>query len=169
MKFLALFFSLFICIQAFGQGYSFKSENIQVTFPRKPMVDTTMTVEGYRTRSMIAKDSLSNYYLTLSEKLIKEPDDEKNRHNVSSFMDGVIDSMNERYKATIISKQELEINGQKVGEYCTKGYYGQTPIFIKYWVCLKGEKTIICQHLYAVTHEARLQTNQRRFFESIVL
>ncbi|MVM39117.1 hypothetical protein GO730_18845 [Spirosoma sp. HMF3257] len=167
MKILALFFSFFIGSQALGQGYLFKSENIQVTFPRKPIVDTTMTVEGERIRSMIAKDSLSNYYLTLSEKLVKAP--EKNSQDVGSFMDGVIDSMNERYKATIISKRELEVNGQKVGEYYTKGYYGQVPIFIKYWVCLKDAKIIVCQHLYSVTHEARLQANQRRFFESIVL
>jgi hypothetical protein len=169
MKILASLFFLFISSQTFGQGYLFKSDNIQVTFPHKPIVDTTMMVKGSRIRSMIAKDSISNYYLTLSEKLVKDPDDDKNSQNITSFVDGAIDSMNKRYKATIISQRELEINGQKVGEYYTKGLYGQTPIFIKYWVCLKGAKTIICQHLYSVTHEARLQANQRKFFESIVL
>ncbi|GAB3313277.1 hypothetical protein GCM10027299_00120 [Larkinella ripae] len=169
MKILAVLFCLLIGDQALGQGYLLKSENIQLTFPRKPVVDTTMMIEGHRIRSIIAKDSLSNYYLTLSEKLVKDANDEKNRENVNLFMDGVIASMNERYKATIISKKELERNGQKVGEYYTKGYYGQTPVFVKYWICLKGAMIIVCQHLYSVTHETHLQAYQRRFFESVIL
>lgn len=164
-------FILFILISYHSIGQSefvFKEDIIQITFPRKPFLDTMTLAGGFKVRFIASKDSVSNYYLTIMERQTPDSQDNENLKHLGAYFDGVMDSMGERYKAETLSKNLVKVNSDSTAEYYMKGYYGTTPIYIKSWICVKGQKTIVCQHLYAVSNEAILRSKQQVFFQSII-
>lgn len=118
--------------------FVFKSDIIQVTFPRKPIVDTVTLAGGYKIRAILAKDSLSNYYVTISEQQTPDSQEAEHMKNLVGYFDGFMFSMGERFKAETLSKNLLKINSDRTAEYHMKGFYGSTPIYIKSLICLKA-------------------------------
>jgi hypothetical protein len=163
-------FCAFISIESIAQNvYVFKSDILQVTFPQKPLVDTVTMAGGFKVRSVVSKDSLSNYYLSITEQVNPDSNSVVNKQNVAGYFDGFIDAMGERFRSETISKKIIKVNSDSIGEYYSKGYYGQTPITIRSWICLKGIKTILCQHLYTVNNRDALKLKQETFFQSLIL
>ncbi len=169
MSFRLLIPVLLLSFQSFGQSnYTFKDYGIQLIFPRKPSIDTTITSEGYKVRFIISKDSLGSYYLNFTEQPSNKIDVSQ-VNDKSSFMDGVMDSIRQKYNAEMISTGSRTISDTFVKEYLMKGVFGKTPIFIKSWEFLWGKKIVMCQLLYPIENEKVIKTKDHTFFESLKL
>ncbi len=163
-------FCAFISLNSIAQNvYVFKNDVLQVSFPMKPFVDTVTVAGGFKVRFVASKDSLSNYYLSITEQVNPDSNNVINKQNLADYFDGVMDAAGERYRSETISKKIIKVSADSVGEYYSKGYYGQTPINIRSWICLKGVKTIVCQHLYTVKDKDALKRKQETFFQSLIL
>jgi hypothetical protein len=163
-------FCIFISLNSIAQNvYVFKSDVLQVSFPVKPFFDTVTVAGGFKVRSVASRDSISNYYLSIIEKVNPDSNNVQNTQNLKEYFDGVMDGFGERYRSETISQKIIRVSADSVGEYYSKGYYGQTPINIRSWVCLKGVRTIVCQHLYTVKDKDALKRKQEIFFQSLIL
>lgn len=164
-----LFLMLLSTATSAQNGYIFKANDIEITFPKKPVIDTTVKIEDSKVRVIISKDSLSNYYLSFSEKIngnILEASDEKSIHE---FYDGFMDSQKPKNRAETISKKAFMLKNFHVVEYFMKGFIGQKEIFIKSWITIKNQKVIVCQHLYPTVNDLYLKAKSEVFFQSLML
>lgn len=137
-------FCAFISLNSIAQNvYVFKSDVLRVSFPLKPFVDTVTVAGGFKVRFVASRDSLSNYYLSITEQVNPDSNNVIYKENLAGYFDGFMDAVGERYRSETISKKIIKVSADSVGEYYSKGYYGQTPINIRSWICLKGVKTMV--------------------------
>lgn len=99
-------FCAFISLNSIAQNvYVFKSDVLQVTFPLKPFIDTVTVAGGFKVRFVASRDSLSNYYLSITEQVNPDSNNVIYKENLAGYFDGFMDAVGERYRSETISKK----------------------------------------------------------------
>ena len=165
---LFLFFFILDNFDALCQGkYLYKSDGVELNFPRKPFRDTTTFNGESKLKIVFGVDSISNYYLGIEDMINRHLPESTDIRGRNDFIRGFVDSYIAHYKGEVKSQKEITINDLKGVEYNIKGAFGIQKISALVWIFIKKQRMVFCQHLNLEKHDLIVRERQNAFINSL--